>query len=340
MLRTRTFPFGTVTRDRSIFAVPRAVEFMIVTAAPTLALTPEPPLVLITREPDAVAMSTAVVASTVTSPVVPIVTVLSVIEASTVGSYATTATMPATVEPAPPPPRYFAEAEPPVETNVPPPDTVISADESVDFTPRLPSTKASSLPWIVAFVVAAAVTTVTEAPTPTLRPPSDPAITCFDASPENIDLRFHTAEPAIVTTRSSVRASIDAPRRLVPATLSMEASVVVVRRCAAPDPAKFTVIEPRSPTLPPAPLNANASMTRAWRADTSRVKPSIVARRNAASTRDVAEITATAPDRPTEALSRPPTCRVISAPALAKSHEEFVAVVRSVAGAVACIVPV
>ena len=98
--RTRTFPLGTVTRDREIVAVPRVVEFTTVTAAPMLVESVPLPSRFKTKPPDAVTRSMAVVASTETSPVAPIVTVEPVIVASTVGSTLATATNPDTLDPA------------------------------------------------------------------------------------------------------------------------------------------------------------------------------------------------------------------------------------------------
>jgi hypothetical protein len=82
-------------------AVPRAVEFTTVTAAPMLVESVPLPSRLSTNPPDAVTMSSAVVASTDTSPAAsPVVTVLPLIDASTVGSTFATATNPATLDPA------------------------------------------------------------------------------------------------------------------------------------------------------------------------------------------------------------------------------------------------
>ena len=196
--------------------------------------------------------------------------VLSAIDASTVGSNDTTATMPASAEPEVPPER--ALTEPPVPTDTPPAEIVIAVEESVAFTSRLAWAKVSTLFETTALVVLTALTTATDAPAAMLRPlPAESGRSVRFEALEKIDPILATIEPATVTTRSSVTASTSAPRRLVPVTRSIVASVVVTSRCAEADPAKFTVRLPVSPTVPLAPLTEMPPMIRAFFAATSRL---------------------------------------------------------------------
>ena len=300
---------------------------------------------LTTKLPEAVASSSAVVASTDTfPPVSPIVTVLSVIEASTVGSNETIATMPATLEPALLPPEKTAAPVPPVLTKEPPPEAVITSDDSVAFTSRLPCEKVRSALLIVALVSAVALTIATDAPTARLRPLSAPEV--VEPNRElslvrtRIEEKLPTNEPAIVHVVSSVAAFTRAPRRPVPVMPSSVASVLVVSRLIATDPEKLTVVAPAPPTAPALPLAATVPIKRAFWADTSTAKPAISARRTVASTVEVTALSATAPDSPAENFSSPAAVRIAALPVLASTIVVLVAATPSWAAVAVVTLPV
>ena len=233
---------------------------------------------------------------------------------------------------------------PPVLTNEPPPEAVITVDCSVACTSRLPWAKARLDAVTVAFVFAVAARTATDAPTARLRPLSAP-----DSEPPNrsfcfvrtsFDETLPTNEPATFQTRSSVVATTLAPARLVPLTRSSVAKVVVVSDWIATEPAKFTVSEPAPPTAPRAPLAAAVPIERVLVAATVSAKPSIVTRRTLASTFEPARISDTAPARPIEVFSSPAAVRRARPPVLARMVVVLAAATASVAAATAVIVPV
>ena len=233
---------------------------------------------------------------------------------------------------------------PPVLTNEPPPEAVITVDCSVACTSRLPWAKARLDAVTAAFVVVVAFRTATDAPTARLRPLSAPVELlsnrsfCFVRT--SFDEALPTNEPATFQTRSSLVATTLAPARLVPVTRSRVASVVVVSDWIATEPAKFTVSEPAPPTAPPAPLAAAVPIERVLVAATVSAKPSIVTRRTLASTFEPARISDTAPARPIEVFSSPAAVRRARPPVLARMVVVLAAATASVAAATAVIVPV
>ena len=216
-------------------------------------------------------------------------------------------------------------------------------EDSVALTSKSPWLKSRSDAVTIAFVLAVAFTTVTDAPTARLRPLSVPVVRLSGSLPpvrSRIDETLPTNEPAIFQTRSSVSAMTLAPARLVPVTRSSVAIVLVVSEATATDPAKFTVVDPAPPTDPPAPLAATVPIERALRAATSSEKPCTVARRILASTADAALMNETAPESPAEVFSSPPTLRLMMPPVLASTTDVLVALTLSGASSVAVIVPV